>query len=264
MNKDFYTILGVTKESTPEEIKKSYRKLALQYHPDKNPGNKEAEDKFKEISEAYEILSDPQKRNAYDNPNPFNSFGGMGGFGGRDPFGEMFGFNFNQRKPDLNSPRRGTDLRLSLNISMASLLLGGEEKFTITYDEVCSVCNGIGATEYETCSECGGSGEKIQIIQHGPVKAMSSSPCQECRGTGRKHLNVCSVCNGTAINQVKDKEIKVKVPSKTRDGVVLRLAGQGPVGVNGGPSGDILVKVSMVYPDITNLTEEELYVLKKL
>lgn len=261
MDKDLYKILGVGREASADEIKKAYRKLALQYHPDKNPDNKEAEDKFKEISEAYEVLSNPNKKQTYDNPNPFGAFGN---FGGIDPFGDMFGFNFGARKPDHNAPMRGSDLRMVLDIPFAELLFGGEEKITISYDEACTTCNGNGATEFETCTDCGGSGVKFQTIDRGFAKTMVSNPCQTCAGRGRKRLNSCEICKGEGVNHIENKEIIVKIPPKTRDGVVLRIAGKGPTGINGGPSGDIFIKVNMKYPNIEALTEEETNVLKKL
>lgn len=264
MAKNYYEILGVSKDSDQDAIKKAYRKLAIKYHPDKNQGNKEAEDKFKEISEAYETLGDPQKRQQFDNPSPF---GGRSPFGGSpfDPFGAGSPFaGFQQRGRQEDMPRRGTDLKLIIGIALSTLLLGGEEIFNISYDDPCTTCNGKGATKFDFCDLCSGSGQILQQRQMGNMTAMSASPCPACKGRGKTPLNKCDDCGGSGMHSVKDKEIKVAIPPNTRDGAVLRLAGQGAGGVNGGGPGDILIKIQMEWPNIADFTEEELNVLKKL
>lgn len=262
MTKDYYKILGVSKEVTPEELKKTYRKLAVKYHPDKNQGDVEAENKFKEVSEAYEILSDPVKRNNHDNPSPFGGFNPFSG-NGFDPFSQgPFGGN---RGPQPNAPRKGMDLKVVMGIAFSKLLLGGEESFNVSYDNPCQTCNGKGATEFETCAACAGRGviiERHSMGQH--MSTMTSTPCSKCRGTGRKSLDKCEECEGKGNKSIKDREIKLKVLPNTRDGAVLRLLGQGGLGINGGPAGNILIKVQMQWPDISKLTEEELNVIKKL
>lgn len=259
MDKNYYEILGVSKEASEDEIKKAYRKLAVKYHPDKNPDDKEAEDKFKEISSAYETLSDSRKRNEYDNPSPF---GGGSPFGG-SPFGGS-PFGFRQRQPQADMPRRGSDLKIIIGIPFTTLLFGGEEKFNVTYDDPCQLCNGKGATKFEYCEACGGSGQIVQERTMGPMTTMTSSPCPKCWGQGKKALDECDKCKGQCNIPVKNREIIVKIPEKTGDGVILRLRGQGAKGIFGGGPGDILVKVQMLWPDTEALTEEELNVLKKL
>lgn len=259
MSKNYYEILGVTKEASKEELKKAYRKLAVKYHPDKNQGDKAAEDRFKEISEAYDVLSDSNKRAEYDNPSPF---------GGRDPFGPFaqrspFGFNFNMR-PKQEGPRNGPDLRMSLWVKMSKLILGGEETFDVSYESACKECNGQGATEFDVCEVCGGQGSIIQQKQMGPMTTMTQTPCTACNGVGKKRLNTCEACSGKGTTAVKNRQIKLKIPPNTRDGAVLRLTGQGPNGIFGGHPGHIFVKVQMIMPEIDNLSEEELNVLKKL
>ncbi len=262
MNKDYYKILGVSKEITPEELKKAYRKLAVKYHPDKNPDDVVAEDRFKEISEAYEILSDPVKRDNHDNPSPFGGFNPFGA-GNFDPFSQgPFGGN---RGPRHNVPRKGIDLKLVIGVSFSKLLFGGEESFNVSYDNPCQACNGKGATKFEVCEACEGRGMIIKRQSMGQhMNTMTSTPCVECRGTGRKSLDKCEECEGKGNKSIKDREITLKILPNTRDGAVLRLSGQGGLGVYGGPSGNILIKVQMKWPDISNLTEEELNVIKKL
>lgn len=258
MSKDYYKVLGVEKEAPQDVIKKAYRKLAVKYHPDKNPDNKEAEDKFKEVSQAYEILGDSQKRNDYDNPNPFAARGGFNPFAGRSPFG------FNPQRPQPNAPRRGGDLKLVIGIALSKLLLGGEEVFNVSYDNPCPECNAKGATEFESCVNCHGQGMIMQQQQMGHMTTMTSMPCPSCNGRGQKPLNKCEPCSGKGTISVKEREIKVKIPANTRDGAVLKLAGQGTNGINKGVSGDILIKVQMQWPNIDNFSKEELNVLKKL
>jgi len=257
VEKNYYSILGVSAQATQEEIKKAYRKLALQYHPDKNPDNKEAEEKFKEASEAYEVLGDVNKRSSYDNPSPFTD----------GNLADIFGFNFGfggEMRPRYNAPRKGADIRLAFDAPLSKLLFGSEELFNISYNEPCQACNGQGATEFEQCVSCNGSGMTFVTQNRGPIRTSSAVPCTHCQGLGRKKLNTCQNCSGTGMSNVDNKELKVKIPPKTKDGAILRLAERGPCGLNGAPSGDIFIKINMVYPDLSMFTEEELNVLKKI
>jgi len=264
VNKNYYDILEVAKDAPQDVIKKAYRKLAVKYHPDKNPDNKEAEDKFKEVSQAYEVLGDSKKRNDYDNPDPFGGRSPFNPFGGGYPFSGGNPFGFNQQRPQPNIPRRGGDLKLIIGISLSKLLLGGEETFNISYENPCPSCNSKGATKFETCDSCKGQGMIIQQQQMGNMSTMTSRPCPVCNGSGEKALDKCEDCSGKGTTLVKDREIKVKIPVNTRDGMVLKLTGQGTNGVNNGPAGDILVKVQMQWPNLNGFTEEELNVIKKL
>lgn len=261
--KDYYGILGVSKDVSADDLKKSYRKLALKYHPDKNSGNKEAEEKFKEISEAYEILSDKDKRAAYDNPgldNIFSGFGGFGGFGGTgfNPFGFR-----SHTPPDTTSPRSGQTLRVGISVTFGTLLVGGVENITVSYDSPCQACSGTGASKFDTCSICNGSGMITEQFAQGNARFMRSVPCNVCMGSGRIIVEKCSVCGGKGNEVVSDKTLNISIPPATKDGTVLRLVGQGPLGINGGPNGDILVKVQAQAPRLDRFSDEEKELLLK-
>lgn len=258
MSKDYYKVLGVSREASAEDLKKSYRKLAVKYHPDKNPGDAEAEEKFKEISEAYDILGDKNKREAYDNPDPLGGiFSGFGG--GFNPFG------FKSQPPqDAHSPRPGQILRVGLSVSFGTLLVGGVEDITISYDSPCQKCGGTGAEESSVCQTCQGSGMSTERFTQGSAHFSRTSPCRDCRGTGRVIVKECAVCGGNGREFVEDKRLSIRIPPATKDGTILRLAGQGPAGLNGGPNGDILVKVEAQSPRLDKFSDKEREMLSKL
>ena len=259
--RDYYEVLGVAKTASEDELKKAYRKLAKQYHPDMNPGNAEAEAKFKEINEAYEVLSDKEKRAKYDqfghagvDPN----FGG-GGFGGFDMgdidlgdiFGSFFGGGFGgfggQRRADPNAPQRGSSLRASITISFAEAMTGCEKELSLTRTESCDTCRGTGCapgTTAEVCSECRGTGQ-VRIQRGGGGFAFSSSaPCSRCRGSGKIIHQPCTDCRGAG--QIRrQRKIKVRVPAGIDHGQTISMRGQGNGGLNGGPAGDLLVVVAV-------------------
>lgn len=258
--KDYYKILGVSKEVSADDLKKSYRKLALRYHPDKNPGDKEAEEKFKEISEAYDVLSNKDKRAAYDNPGLDGLFSGFGGFGGFNPFGFR-----SHTQPDTTSPRPGQTLRVDISVTFGTLLVGGVENITVSYDSPCQVCNGTGASKLDTCSACNGAGMVTEQFVQGNTRFMRSVPCNTCGGGGHMVIEKCSTCDGKGKETIPDKTLNIYIPPATKDGAILRLAGQGPLGVNGGPNGDILVKVQSQAPRLDRFSDEEKEMfLKKL
>lgn len=257
--RDYYEVLGVPKSASDEELKKAYRKLAKKYHPDMNPGDKTAEAKFKEVNEAYGILSDKEKRSKYDqfghagvDPN----FGG-GGFGGFDMgdmdlgdlFGSFFGGGFggfgggSQRRA--NAPQRGETLRASLTITFEEAAFGCEKTLNLNRTEPCDACQGSGCadgTAPETCPECHGTGS-VRIQQRmGGMAFSSSAPCSRCRGEGRIIHTPCKVCGGAGINR-KQSRITVTIPAGIDDGQAVSLRGQGNAGRNGGPAGDLLVSV---------------------
>lgn len=254
--RDYYEVLGVEKGATAEEIKKAYRKLTKANHPDLHPGDKECEERFKEANEAYEVLSDEEKRKKYDqfghaafDPNAgFNGAGGFGGFGGfgdlGDIFGDIFGFGGGaSRNP--NTPRRGENVRAALNISFEEAAFGCEKEVTVGRVEQCPDCKGNGCapgTTPEVCPDCKGSGS-VRTTQRTPFGlAQSTAPCSRCRGTGRIIHQPCKTCRGMG-NIRRQHKVKVNVPAGIDDGQTISRPGYGNAGANGGPQGDLLVTV---------------------
>ena len=263
--RDYYEVLGVSKTATEAEIKKAYRKLAMKYHPDYNPGDKEAEEKFKEINEAHEVLSDPEKRQKYDqfgfagvDPNYGAGQGGFGGgFGGvdlNDLFGEMFGGGFggfgDSARANPNAPRKGQDIRVRITLSFDEAVHGCKKNITITRQQQCSECKGTGAepgTSPETCPDCGGRGYTIRQ-QRTPFGVMQSQqPCMRCGGKGKLVKNPCKCCHGSGKVSTK-KTLEVTIPMGIDDDQSFALRGMGDAGTNGGPAGDVIVMVT-VKPD---------------
>lgn len=257
--RDFYEILGLTKGATDDDIKKAYRKLAMKYHPDRNLDDSSAEEKFKEVKEAYEILSDAQKRAAYDQyghagVDPQAGGGGGGGFGGfsgasfadlGDIFGDIFGGGrgSNGGSRSSNNVYRGADLRYTLEISLEEAAKGTETKIRIPTKDTCTSCNGTGAkpgTSAQTCPSCGGAGN-IRI-QQGFFSIQQT--CPRCHGSGKIIPEPCSSCNGSGQTRGQ-KTLAVKIPAGVDDGDRIRLAGEGEPGVNGGPRGDLYVVVHL-------------------
>jgi molecular chaperone DnaJ len=246
--RDYYEILSVSRTATDVEIKKAYRSLAVQYHPDKNPGNAEAEEKFKEAAEAYAILSDPQKRAAYDR---FGHQGVGAGSPGFDPgfsniedifdifgFGDMFGGQGRGRR---TSVQRGSDLRYDLEITLEDAASGKDEKLRIPRLEKCDECSGSGAekgTTAETCITCGGSGQTR--YSQGFFSVMRT--CSTCHGRGQVIKTPCKKCRGEGRIE-KEKTIEIKIPAGVETGSRLRVTGEGESGMNGGPSGDLFIVI---------------------
>lgn len=250
--RDFYEILGVNRDASDDEIKKAYRKLAMKYHPDRNPDNPSAEDKFKEAKEAYEILSDGQKRAAYDQyghagVDPQAGMGGGGGFGGggfSDAFGGIFDEIFGGRGGGSRSNiYRGADLRYNLEITLEQAAHGTETKIRIPTMEECDGCHGSGAkpgTQPKTCPTCNGSGQVR--LQQGFFSIQQT--CHKCHGTGRFIADPCTKCGGAG--RIKQhKTLAVKIPAGVDEGDRIRLAGEGEHGVNGGPPGDLYVQIHL-------------------
>ncbi len=250
--KDFYDILGVNRDAADDEIKKAYRKLAMKYHPDRNPDSKEAEDKFKEAKEAYEILSDGQKRAAYDqyghagvDPNMGGGAGGGQGFGGfGDAFGDIFGEIFgNQggRGGGRSGVYRGADLRYNLEVSLEEAARGTDTRIRIPTMDDCGSCGGTGAkagTKPVTCTTCNGVGQVR--MQQGFFSIQQT--CPKCHGTGKMVKDPCNDCHGAG--RVKgSKTLQVKIPAGIDEGDRIRLAGEGERGQGGGPAGDLYVQI---------------------
>ncbi|HLU21273.1 molecular chaperone DnaJ [Lederbergia graminis] len=249
--RDYYEVLGVSKSATKDEIKKAYRRLSKQYHPDinKEPGSDE---KFKEITEAYEVLSDDQKRSQYDqfgHAGP-QGFGGGGGFGGADFGGGFGGFEdiFNTffgggGRRDPNAPRQGADLQYTMRLDFEDAVFGKETIIEIPKEETCDTCKGSGAkpgTSPETCSHCSGSGQ-LNVEQNTPFgRIVNRRVCHHCHGTGNIIKEKCRTCSGDGTVK-KNKKINIKIPKGIDDGQQIRISGEGEPGINGGPAGDLYV-----------------------
>lgn len=252
--RDYYEVLGVARTATAADIKKAFRGLAMQFHPDRNPGDKTAESRFKEINEAYEVLSDPDKRSQYDT---FGRVGGRGGFadafsGGAGGFGDIFDMFFgNQGGAARNAgPRRGSDLRYGLALEFREAVFGVEREIEVPRQETCETCKGSGAAAGSSpvrCTECNGSGQVRRMAQSIFGQVVNVTACPRCRGEGEVIENPCSTCSGSGRHQVTQR-LSVKIPAGVDDGDQVRLTGEGEAGPRGGPHGDLYVAVQ-VRPD---------------
>ena len=280
--RDYYEVLGVDKNASPDELKKAYRKLALQYHPDRNPGDKEAEEKFKEAAEAYDVLSNPDKKARYDQFghagldgqggfggggmnmddifSQFGSifgdfFGGGGGFGGFSGFGG-FGGGQQRRRP----VSHGTNLRIKVKLTLEEIEKGCEKKIKVNKYVPCKTCGGSGARDnaYETCSHCGGSGVVVEMKRTILGQMQTQSVCPHCGGEGRIIKNKCRDCNGDGI--VRSEEIlTINIPAGVSDGMQLSMQGKGNAAPRGGVPGDLIVQIEELPHDLFERQESNLY-----
>ena len=255
--RDYYEVLGVDRSADDATIKKAYRQLAKKYHPDANPGDKEAEAKFKEASEAYAVLSDSEKRRQYDQFGHAAFDGGAGGagaggfdFSGMD-FGDMFGdifgdfFGGGSRRGASNGPMKGANLRTSVRITFEEAVFGCEKEIDMVLKDECTTCGGTGAkpgTSPETCTKCGGKGKVVFSQQSLFGMVQNVQTCPECNGSGKIVRDKCPDCRGTGYIASK-KKIKVSIPAGIDNGQSVRIREKGEPGVNGGPRGDLLVEV---------------------
>ncbi len=253
--RDYYEVLGVEKNADDAAIKKAYRALAKKYHPDVNPGDAEAEKKFKEASEAYAVLSDPEKRRQYDQFGHSAFDGGFGGAGGFDfsgaDFGDIFGdifgdlFGTGRSRSRSNGPMKGANLRTSVRISFEEAVFGCKKEIELNVKETCKTCNGSGArpgTSPETCSKCGGKGQVVFTQQSFFGTVRNVQTCPDCQGTGKVIREKCPDCHGTGYIPMK-KRYSVDIPAGIDNGQSTRMPGLGEPGVNGGPRGDVLIEV---------------------
>ncbi len=273
--RDYYEVLGVEKNASADEIKKAYRKSAMKYHPDRNPGDKEAEEKFKELGEAYEVLSDDSKRSRYDQfgfagVDPSYGAGqggaGFGGFGDFGDLGDIFGsffgggFGGGSRRANQNAPRRGENVGARLDLTFEEAAFGTEREVSVQRIENCASCGGSGSADgaVETCATCRGAGQ-VRTTQNFMGMAMQSTTvCPHCGGRGKTIKNPCTTCRGKGKVR-RTQKIKVKVPAGVDEGQQVRVRGEGCVGTNGGPNGDVLVEIYIKRHPIFQRSGAEVY-----
>ncbi len=274
--RDFYEVLGVSRDASPEEIKKAYRKKAIQYHPDKNPGNKAAEEKFKEAAEAYEILSSPEKKQRYDQYGESGLGGNQGGFSGQNMsmddifsmFGDVFGGGFSgfggfggggRQQEHVN---RGSDLRVKVRLTLEEIVFGVEKKIKVNKYVKCSVCGGTGAqhgSSYSTCSTCHGAGRVTRITNTLLGQMQTAQVCPTCHGEGHIITSKCTSCQGEGV--VRGEEvISIRIPAGVGEGMQLNVNGKGNAARRGGVSGDLLVLIQEEkHPDLIRDENDLIY-----
>ncbi len=258
--RDYYEVLGVDKNASAEEIKKAYRKKAIQFHPDRNPDDKEAEENFKEAAEAYSVLSDPEKKNRYDQFGHAGVSGGAGGFGGGgmnmedifsnfgDVFGDIFGFGGGFGGSSRSRGRRiskGTNIRVAIKLTLSEIAQGAHKKIKIKKYVSCEHCQGTGAKDgsaYSTCSTCGGTGQVTRIQNSFFGRVQTTGICPSCQGEGKMITDKCPHCNGEGIVK-KEEVIELDIPAGVEDGMQLRVSGKGNAARRGGINGDMIVVI---------------------
>jgi len=272
MAKDYYKTLGVSKDASPDEIKKAYRTLVKKYHPDLHPNDAAAAEKFKEINEAHEVLSDEKKRKNYDtfgdpngNMGGFGEAGGAGGFGGfggfEDIFGDIFG-GFGGSRTRAQTRVKGDDVTIELTLSFLDAAKGCRREVVYNRNEPCADCKGTGAksgTAYKTCDKCGGTGQIQYTTSNGFFRSVQVRPCDECRGTGKKIVEPCKTCNGKGYTKTATKVV-LDIPAGADTGSYIRKAGFGQASTNGGPAGDLIVVMKVESSKIFRRKNFDLYV----
>lgn len=271
MAKNYYETLGVGKDATSDDIKKAYRTLVKKYHPDLHPGDKAAAEKFKEINEANEVLSDEKKRKQYDFEQEHPGMGGAGGFGGsggfggfggfEDIFGDIFG-GFGGRRERGQRNTRGEDLTVEITLSFLDAAKGCRREVVYTRNEPCKTCKGTGAkggTAYKTCPKCNGTGQVQYTTSNGFFRSVNVRTCDECNGTGKKIIDACPDCKGKGYNKVNTKVI-LDIPAGADTGSYLKKAGYGEASKNGGVAGDLIAVIKVEESKIFKRKNFDLYV----
>lgn len=268
--RDYYNVLGLEKGASESEIKKAYRKKAVQYHPDKNPDDKEAEEKFKEAAEAYEVLSNPEKKQMYDQyghagMGGAGGGGGRGGFGGMDmddifsQFGDVFGGGGGRRGG--RRVNKGSNLRVKVKLTLDDVVKGVEKKIKVNKSVSCQPCSGTGAKDasgYNTCSTCNGSGQVTRVANTILGAMQTSSTCPSCRGEGKTIIDKCKTCHGDGITR-DDEVITIQIPAGVAEGMQLSVGGKGNMGARGGVAGDLIVVIEEVEHDLLKREGTNLY-----
>lgn len=287
--KDFYETLGLKKGASSDEIRSAFRKLAMEHHPDKNPGDASAEEKFKEINEAYSILSDPEKREKYDkfgfagiDPNAgfggygysdfstqdaydiFNQFfgGSFGGFGGFSGFSGFSGFGGFSDTPRRNGPRRGSDIQKRMNITFDEAVFGARKKIRLTKDVLCETCNGSGCepgSGKTTCETCGGRGQVVSIQKTLLGQVQTARTCHDCGGSGQKIEKPCKDCSGSGKVR-KTIELNVDIPAGVDNDSIITLRGQGQIGSGGGQPGDLYIVLSVAPHEVFKRSGDDIWI----
>jgi molecular chaperone DnaJ len=268
MAKDYYEILGVDKSANSDQIKKAYRKMAMKYHPDKNPDNKEAESKFKEVSEAYEVLSDDNKRSNYDRFGKTDGF--SGGFNGGhgfsmedifSQFGDVFGDAFG-RKYGQNRQKRGSDLRMKVNVTIDDVLKGTTKKLKYKRQDKCSPCNGKGGTDIKDCISCGGLGRRI-VVQNTPFgQIRQEANCTDCQGSGKVVRNVCNSCSGSGTSTI-EQTVDIEIPAGVEAGMQFTMTGFGNY-TRDGIAGDLQIIIDEIVENYFKRQNNNLIIEKEI
>ena len=273
MAKDYYKTLGVSKDATQDDIKKAYRTLVKKYHPDLHPNDPACAEKFKELNEAHEVLSDEKKRKNYDtfgDPNGAGFGGGSGfsgsGFGGfsdfSDIFGDIFGGFGGGTRTRAQTKVKGDDITVELSMSFLDAAKGCRREIVYTRNEPCSACKGTGAnngTAYKTCEKCGGTGQVQYTTSNGFFRSVSVKPCDECRGTGKKIIEPCKTCNGKGYSRAQTK-LTLDIPAGADTGSYIKKVGFGQASTNGGPAGDLIIVIKVEPSKIFKRKNFDLYV----
>ena len=274
MSKDYYKILGIEKDATPDEIKKAYRKMAMKYHPDKNDGDVESESKFKEAAEAYDTLSTPDKKSNYDrfgssSGNPFGGGGGSpfggGGFNMEDifsNFGDIFGNSFNQRYGGQRPQSRGSNLRIKVSLTIDEILKGSNKKLKYKRQNKCQPCSGKGGTDSRNCIPCNGTGQRtvVQNTPFGQVRQVTS--CPDCSGSGQVVKNKCNSCNGDGTS-LKEETVDVQIPAGVSNGMQLSMNGYGNYARNG-EAGDLHIIIEEIRENYFQRENNNIIVERKI